>query len=144
MDNRKQKEEEKTLKYAPLRLELKRQHPVKALVGSDRYREVLRIMQKAVLSHTFHIAKTFKLVVYYYKCGSCDADYVGSTARHLHQRKKEHQYSAIGKHRWEEHGLQNKIPDQCFTIVKKCKTKFDCLLYEMMFIIEKSPSLNTN
>ena len=27
MDNRKQKEEEKTLKYAPLRLELKRQHP---------------------------------------------------------------------------------------------------------------------
>ena len=27
MDNREQKEEEKTLKYAPLRLELKRQHP---------------------------------------------------------------------------------------------------------------------
>ena len=65
MDNRKQKEEEKTLKYAPLRLELKRQHPgykirqfnividalggysrnlkeeVKTLVSSDRYREVL-------------------------------------------------------------------------------------------------------
>ena len=58
-------------------------------------------------------------------------------------RKKEHQYSAIGKHRWEEHGLQNKIPDQCFTILKKCETKFDCLIYEMMFIKEKSPSLNT-
>ena len=66
MDYRKQNEEEKTLKYAPLRLELKRQHPgykirqfnivihalggysrslkegVKMLVGSDRYREVLR------------------------------------------------------------------------------------------------------
>ena len=27
MDNRKQKEEEKTFKYVPLRLELKRQHP---------------------------------------------------------------------------------------------------------------------
>ena len=27
MDKKKQKEEEKTLKYAPLRLELKRQHP---------------------------------------------------------------------------------------------------------------------
>ena len=85
MDNRKQKEEEKTLKYAPLRLELKRQHPgfkirqfnividalggysrslkeeVKTLMGSDRYRKVLRRMQKAVLSHTLHIAKTFKV-----------------------------------------------------------------------------------
>ena len=72
----KQKEgAKKTLKYAPLRLELKRQHPgftirfnividalggysrilkeeVKTLVGSDRCREVLRRMQKAVLSHT--------------------------------------------------------------------------------------------
>ena len=61
MDNRKQEEEETTLKYAPLRLELKRQHPgfkipqfdivmnslggyskslkeeVKAILGSDRY-----------------------------------------------------------------------------------------------------------
>ena len=86
MDNRKQKEEEKNLKYAPLRLELKRQHPrfkirqfnlvidalggysrilkeeVKTLVGSDRCREVLRRMQKAVLSHTLDIAKTFKVM----------------------------------------------------------------------------------
>ena len=86
MDNRKQKEEEKTLKYAPLRLELKRQHPgfkirqfnividalggysrrlkveVKTLEGSDTYREVLRRMQKAVLSHILHIAKTFKVM----------------------------------------------------------------------------------
>ena len=81
MDNRKQKEEEKALKYAPLRLELKRQHPrfkirqssiaidprnlmveVKMLVGSDRCRQVLRRIQKAVLSHTFHIAKTFKVM----------------------------------------------------------------------------------
>ena len=84
-----------------------------------------------------------QLVVYYYKCGSCDADYVGYTARHLHQRKKEHQHSAIGKHQWEKHGLQNKIQDQCFTILKKCKTKFDCLIYGMMFIKEKSPSHDT-
>ena len=86
MDNRKQKEGEKTLKYAPVGLELKRQHPeskmrqfnnvieslggyskslkekVKALLGSDRYREVLRRMQKAFLSHTLHIAKTFKVM----------------------------------------------------------------------------------
>ena len=86
MDNRKQKEEEKNLKYAPLRLELKRQHPgfkirqfnividalggysrilkeeIKTLMGSDRCREVLRRMQKAVLSHTLRIAKTFKVM----------------------------------------------------------------------------------
>ena len=28
----------------------------------------------------------------------CDADYVGFTTRHLHQRIQEHRYSAIGKH----------------------------------------------
>ena len=28
----------------------------------------------------------------------CDANYVGFTARHLHQRISEHRYSAIGKH----------------------------------------------
>ena len=67
MDNRKQREEEKTLKYAPLRLDLKRQLPefkirqfnividalggyprilkeeVKTLVSSDKCREVRRI-----------------------------------------------------------------------------------------------------
>ena len=57
--------------------------------------------------------------------------HVGYTAHNLHQRKIEHQHSVIGKHRWEEHGLQNKFPDQCFTVLKKCKTKFDCLIYEM-------------
>ena len=29
-------------------------------------------------------------VVYYFKCGLCDADYVGFTSRHLHQRVEEH------------------------------------------------------
>ena len=86
MDNRKQKEEDKTLKYESLRIELKGQYAgfkipqfntvvdalggysrnlkeeVKTLVCSDRCREVLRRMQKAVLSHTLHIAKTFKVM----------------------------------------------------------------------------------
>ena len=34
----------------------------------------------------------------------CDVDYVGSTARHLHQRIAEHKYSAIGQHFVEAHG----------------------------------------
>ena len=29
-------------------------------------------------------------VVYYFKCGLCDADYVGYTSRHLHQPVEEH------------------------------------------------------
>ena len=37
-------------------------------------------------------------VVYNYKCDLCDAEYVGYTSRHLHQRIDEHRYSAIGKH----------------------------------------------
>ena len=37
-------------------------------------------------------------VVYHFKCDQCDADYVGFTTRHLHQRIQEHWYSAIGKH----------------------------------------------
>ena len=37
-------------------------------------------------------------VVYKFACDLCDADYVGYTARHLHQRIAEHKYSAIGKH----------------------------------------------
>ena len=29
-------------------------------------------------------------VVYYFKCGLCDMDYIGYTTRHLHQRIEEH------------------------------------------------------
>jgi hypothetical protein len=37
-------------------------------------------------------------VVYLFKCSLCDADYVGYTTRHLHQRIAEHKFLAIGKH----------------------------------------------
>ena len=30
-----------------------------------------------------------------------------------------------------------------FSILRKCQSKFDCLLYEMFFIKELKPSLNT-
>ena len=37
------------------------------------------------------------------------------------------------------------IRDLCeqFTILKKCCGKLDCLIYEMLFINEKKPKLNT-
>ena len=42
--------------------------------------------------------------VYFFKCDLCDADYVGVTSRHLHQRLEEHKRSAIGNHVKEQHG----------------------------------------
>jgi hypothetical protein len=83
-----------------------------------------------------------QLVVYEFKCGSCDASYVGYTSRHLHQRIDEHKYSAIGKHRYSDHGQTSPVPPDCFHILKKCVSKFDCLIYEMLFIKSKSPALN--
>ena len=40
-------------------------------------------------------------------CVMCDVDYVGFTARHVHQRITEHNYSSIGKHLLEVHGDKN-------------------------------------
>jgi len=65
------------------------------------------------------------------------------TSRHLFQRIAEHKHSALGKHLQQEHRLQlTNLQDQ-FTVLKKCRTKFDCLLYEMLFIRNIKPKLNT-
>ena len=82
-------------------------------------------------------------VVYKFSCDLCDTDYVGYTSRLLFQRIAEHKHSAIGKHLQEEHRLQpTNLQDQ-FTFLKKCRTKFDCLIYEMLFIRNIKPTLNT-
>ena len=73
-------------------------------------------------------------VVYKFEYDLCDADYVGYTARHLHQRINEHKYSAIGRH-LEQHGLSKAdFVDKQFSVLKKCRSKFDCLIFEMLFI----------
>ena len=83
MDNRTAKDKEKTTKYAALRWELKQQYPgyevkqynviiavlggwsedleakMKELVG-ERAKNVLKCMQKVVLSHSLNIARSFK------------------------------------------------------------------------------------
>ena len=85
IDNRKKKEVEKTTKYAPLRWELKQQFPtytvkqfniiidvlggwsrevdlaMRELFGT-RGGDVLLRMQKAVISHSLNIARTFKVL----------------------------------------------------------------------------------
>ena len=57
--------------------------------------------------------------------------------------KIEHKHSAIGKHLRDSHNQENKDLTEQFTILKKCRGKFECLIYEMLFIQEKKPKLNT-
>ena len=82
-------------------------------------------------------------VVYKVEFDLCDANYVGYTARHLHQPSNEHKYSAIGRHP-EQHGLlKTDLVDKQFSVLKKRRSKFDCLIFEMLFIKELNPKLNT-
>ena len=82
-------------------------------------------------------------VVYLFQCDLCDANYVGYTARHLHQRISEHRYSAIGKHLETQHGNNRTKTDHLFKVLRKCNSKFDCLVYEMLYIKDIKPFLNT-
>ena len=81
-------------------------------------------------------------VVYYFSCDLCDADYVGYTARHLFQRVAEHKNSAIGKHFHEAHGRSDLLRENHFKILRKCQSKFDCLVFEMLYIKNLKPNLN--
>ncbi|XP_022789256.1 uncharacterized protein LOC111328964 [Stylophora pistillata] len=83
-------------------------------------------------------------VVYYFKCGLCDADYVGYTCRHFDQRAEEQKasQSSIGNHIKERHGHIPSDLHHTFKILKKCKSKLDCPIYEMLFRKEIKPSLN--
>ena len=62
-------------------------------------------------------------VVYKFACDLCDADYVGYTARHLHQRIAENKYSAIGKHLLEAQSDKTLLNDGQFLVLKKCHEK---------------------
>ena len=60
-------------------------------------------------------------VVYSFTCDLCDSDYVGFTARHLHQRIVEHKYSAIGKNFSTAHGDTSLLKESQFRIQKSAK-----------------------
>ena len=81
-------------------------------------------------------------VVYKIQCGLCDASYVGYTRRHLYQRIDEHKRSgSVFNHTQSQHP-SGTITSNMFHTLEKCSTKFDCLLYEMFFILEHKPCLN--
>ena len=79
-----------------------------------------------------------------FKCGLCDMDYIGYTTRHLHQPIEEHKSlsSSVGPHMKTKHDLEKPELKAHFTILKKCRSKFDCLVHEMPLIRERQPSLN--
>ena len=56
-------------------------------------------------------------------------------------RVEEHKSSAVGVHFKNCHKNSEHF-DTNFTVLRQCKTKFDCLVYEMLFIKELKPSLN--
>ena len=82
-------------------------------------------------------------VVYNFQCDLCDAGYVGYTRGHLHNRVKGHkqQSSAIAT-RKNVHGTIPQNLLKCFEVLKRCRNKFDCLVYEMLFIRALKPNLN--
>ena len=83
-------------------------------------------------------------VVYSFQCDLCDAGYVGYTRVYLHNRVKGHkqQSSAIAKQYKNIHGTMPQGLLERFKVLKKCKNKFDCLVYEMLFIRSLKPNLN--
>ena len=80
--------------------------------------------------------------VYHFVCDLCDADYVGYTAQHLFQRVADHKNSAISKHFHEAHGRSDLLNESHFKILRKCQGKFDCLVFEMLYIKKFKPNLN--
>ena len=70
-------------------------------------------------------------VVYHFSCDLWDADYVGY----------EHKNSAIGRQSV-AHGNNNLLRENQFTVLRKCQSKFDCLVFEMLFIKKLKPNLN--
>ena len=75
-------------------------------------------------------------LVYKFECDLCKVGCVHYTSCHLHQRIEEHKNasSSISQHFCDKHSSEPKDLSYNFSNLKKCKSKFDCLLFEMFFI----------
>ena len=83
-------------------------------------------------------------LVYKFECDLCDAGYAGYTSRRLHQRIEELKgaSSSIGQHFRVKHFSAPKDLEKNFSILKNCKSRFDCLAFEILFINELRASLH--
>ena len=68
--------------------------------------------------------------------------YLGVTSRHSHQRAEEHKRSTIGNNVREQHGNETCEIAKNFRVLRKCSSKFDCLIFEMFFTRDLKPKLN--
>ena len=75
-------------------------------------------------------------IVYEYKCDLCVAAYVGYTCQHLNNALMN-----LGVLPLRDVNLRNKDLRDSFTMLKKCHGKLDCLIYKMLFIKDKTPTL---
>ena len=50
--------------------------------------------------------------------------------------------SAIGKHFHDAHGRSDLMNESHFKILRKCHGKFDCLVFEILYIKKFKPNLN--
>ena len=62
---------------------------------------------------------------------------------HLFQCIADYLYSAIGHPLRDTHGNIDLLNESQFRILKKRSTKWDCLVYEMLYIRTVRPNLNT-
>jgi len=65
-----------------------------------------------------------------------------STLRYQRVEKHKNSSSSIAKHFREKHCLTTKDLEKNFNVLKKCKSKFNCVVYEVFFIDKLRPSLN--
>ena len=62
----------------------------------------------------------------------------------IYQLVEEHiRHPIITKHFKDEHNLRQLNMCRNFKILKKCRSKLECLIFEMLFIRQKKPKLNT-
>jgi len=54
----------------------------------------------------------------------------------------EHKNSSIGMHFHGAHGRSDLLNESPFKILRKCQGKFDCLVFEMLYIKKFKPNLN--
>ena len=86
------------------------------------------------------------MVVYKFACASCNACYVGETARHLPTRIKEHlktdKKSHIYQHLSSNQNCFNCCTDDCFCILDYASTMYQLKIKEALIIKWLDPILN--
>ena len=84
-------------------------------------------------------------VVYNFKCDQSDAGYVGYTRGHLFVRVDGHRSKTLSVRKHYDNRHAGRIPDDfhsCFHVLKKCQTKFNCLVNEMLLFKQLRPCFN--